>query len=96
MVVIKCASLETTGEENLGCLAFGVNHFTALVITAGAAHLVGQLLFVAVRTLRERQPMQMIVRAPVARTPLRMTSFRIRHYNSSWQAATKGGQNAKG
>jgi hypothetical protein len=96
MVVIKCASLETTGEENLGCLAFGVNHFTALVITAGAAHLVGQLLFVAVRTLRERQPMQMIVRAPVARAPLRMTSFRIRHYNSSWQAATKGGQNGKG
>jgi len=31
------------------------------------------------------------VRAPIARAPLGMTSFRIRHYNSSWQAATKGG-----
>jgi hypothetical protein len=88
--------LGNTGEENLGCLALSVNHFTAFVITARAAQLVGQLFFVAVRTLRERQLVQVIVPAPVARAPLRMTSFRIRHYNSSWQAATKGGQNGKG
>jgi hypothetical protein len=55
----------------------------------------GQLLFVAVRTLRERQFVKMIVRAPVARAPLRMTSFRIRHYSSSWQAATQAAQNGK-
>jgi hypothetical protein len=87
--------LGNTGEGNSGCLALSVNHFTAFVITTGAAQLVGQLLFVAVRTLRERQFVQMIVRAPVARAPLRMTSFRIRHYNSSWQAATKGSPNGK-
>jgi hypothetical protein len=83
--------LGNTGEENLGCLALSVNHFTAFVITAGAAQLMGQLLFVAVWTLRERQLVQVIVRAPVARAPLGMTSFRIRHYSSSWQAPTKGG-----
>jgi hypothetical protein len=54
-----------------------------------AAQLMGQL-FSWQFDLRERQFVQMIVCATIARAPLRMTSFRIRHYNSSWQAATKG------
>jgi hypothetical protein len=54
-----------------------------------------QLLFVAVRTLRERQSVQVIVRAPIACAPLRMSSLRIRHYSSSWQAATQSGLNGK-
>jgi len=79
------------GEGNLGRLGPGVNHFTALVVAAVGTCLVRQLLLMAIRAFAGMQPVKMIVRAACAGTALGMTSLWIRHYNSSWQAATQGG-----
>src|SRR3984957_1743054 len=71
------------GDENLGCLGSGVNHFPTLVEAAMGTRIVGQLFLVAVGAFGQGQGRKKVVGTPLVLARMRVTAFWIRHSSSS-------------
>ena len=84
--MLACTVVTSTTGHKDPWLAGGfllLDDFAALIVTALGAGAMWQLALVAIRTIRQRLCRQMIVRAALRRSGLRMPPFWIRHMKPS-------------